>query len=137
MHRRIAELAMVCTANNEAGSLASVLVTQTARVKLWARVYEELGPDAIEDTAPLDVKWWSAILKCADPAAALEEALQEQLTTAQIKERWGTVKKRPGALYSGAATLDVSAPGKITAWLDDAEAEVGGKRCYITVKELK
>jgi len=137
LQRQIAAMAFVFTEHNDAGGMASLLITGTARIKVWAKVYEIFGPDAIADIAPLDVEWWKNILKCPDPAEALEEALQLEMTTAQIKKQWNLVNHRPSALYSGAATLEEATAGKLAAWLDDTEATLEKRRCYITVKAIE
>jgi len=136
--REEAEWAVVFTADNDAGGMASPLVTSSSRVKLWARVYEAVGPQGIDNLAPLDHNWWKAILNCPNPAEALQEALDLELTTAQIKERWGLVKHREPPVYSGSLVADKFGDNKLEGWLDlnEETTNAGPGTYHITVKKL-
>lgn len=137
LYRELAELAFVAAEEDDAGAVASHLVTSTQEVNLWAWVYEELGPDAIEDTAPLDARWWRAIKSAKDPWFAHQVALNEELKTADIKARFGSKRqKRKPPLYRGSATVERWQDGRAVLNVDlGADPVPPGKKCRLEVKE--
>ena len=134
--REEAEWAIVFTADNDAGGMASCLVTSAAEIKMWAKVYELFGPQGIDDLAPLKPDWWRAILKCPNPVEALREALDLELSEAQIKERWNLVKHREPPSYKGAAKVKEYTEGRFAAFLElgvDAP-DPPPEKVHITIK---
>ena len=118
LQREIAEWAIVFTAESDAGGMASHLVTSSSEIKLWAKVYETFGPKGIDNLAPLKPGWWRAILKCPNPVEALKEALDLELSEAQIKERWNLVNHREPPSYKGSAKVKEYTEGRFAAFLE-------------------
>jgi len=118
IYREVAAWSVVYDGEGNAARAGMCLVTSAAEIKMWAKIYELVGPQGIDDLAPLKPGWWRAILKCPNPVEALKEALDLELSEAQIKERWNLVNHREPPSYKGSAKVKEYTEGRFAAFLE-------------------